>query len=127
MHLLSDPEVTMVNLEANDSWDAPCDSTAIVPINYFSEYGNHNYSQEDSMFYLVSEGEKLGGFNINQGGITKLYMKMNGYGGDGIDPCTSVWIDTNNNGVWDCGIDRLDDFQCPPEITTMADFIVEYE
>lgn len=124
-HLYADPSVTMTMLESMDSWGKPCDPDRAVPTNYFSVGGNYSLN-DDSLFYLVTDSEKMGGFTINAEGTTKFYMKMNGAGGDGIEPCRFKWKDYGNIGTWDCDIDSLD-FWCPPEVTTMFDFIVKYE
>ena len=47
------------------------------------------------------------------------------------DPYSFVfdWIDENNNGVWDCGVDRMDNFTCliTPPIESMWKIIPVYE
>lgn len=48
-------------------------------------------------------------------------------GRNGADtPCTTYLIDKNFNRKWDCGTDRMD-FDCPSDLETMWDFVVEYE
>ncbi len=123
---LSDPTQKIEMKQTMGSDSDPCDDEdKVVPTNYFSYGGNHNLV--GGVFKVVSEGEKVGGFEIKEGKITTVYMKLNGAGGDGIAPCTFDWLDVNSNGVWDCGVDQLENFDCPPEVQTMFDFIIEYE
>ncbi|MDO9154347.1 MAG: hypothetical protein Q7U47_11725 [Paludibacter sp.] len=122
----SNPSQKIEMKQTMGSDNDPCDDEdKLVPTNYFSDGGNHNLV--NNVFKLVSEGEKVGGFEIKEGKLTILFMKLNGAGGDGVAPCTFEWMDINSNGVWNCGIDQLDNFNCPPEVQTMFDFIVKYE
>jgi hypothetical protein len=114
--------------ERMGDWIGDCtDEEALAPTNYFNSSGNHNLSGEN--FIAVNPNEKLTGFEIKPGKITKLYWKL----GDERpwDPyvCTFEWIDENNNGIWDCGVDRMDNFNCNmnPPLETMWIFIAEYE
>lgn len=102
-----------------------CDDNETVIMDYFSNDGNHII--ENGVFKLVSSGEKVGGFEIKEGKITTVYLKLGGDSDVPITACTFEWLDNNNNGVWDCGIDRADNFECPPEVDVMFGFIVEYE
>lgn len=102
-----------------------CNDNETVIMDYFSNDGNHII--ENGVFKLVSSGEKVGGFEIREGKITTVYLKLGGDSDVPITACTFEWLDNNNNGIWDCGIDRADNFECPPEVDVMFGFIVEYE
>jgi hypothetical protein len=93
----------------------PADTT--IPANYFYSDGLHELDASGNFFMHQSE-EKLGGFEILDGQTTNLSWRMNIIHLD--------WIDTNTNGIWDTGIDGLDNWQLPPGVTTMFDFIVTY-
>ena len=88
--------------------------------NYFGPGGNH--IDENGIFKLVSAGEKLGGFTIEKGATVTLSWRM---GGGTTDVCTTLITDVNHNRRWDCGVDTMD-FDCPPTVTVMWDFVVEY-
>ena len=96
--------------------------TTWATTNYFSADGNHKLN-DDNSYELVSEGEKLGGFNIEEGKIAVVSWR---FGAGATQPCITYLIDENDNLEWDCGVDRMD-FWCPPEVEYMWDFIVEYE
>lgn len=124
VELISDPSVTYELLESMGSWTDPCNEhdTSFVAANYFSTGGNHSLN-DDGLFELVSEGEKIGGFTIEEGRRAIVSWRL----GAGVtDPCINYLIDENQNGVWDCGIDYIEDV-CPPEMVYMWDFLVEYD
>lgn len=66
-------------------------------------------------------GEKVGGFTLKKGGTVNLVWRM----GAGVtDVCTTIIVDNNGNRRWDCGVDEMN-FECPPSVKYMWDFIVE--
>lgn len=124
----SDRSKTIEMLERNGDWNGSCtDFNEFAPVNYFNSKGNHQLS--GGKFKVISQGEKLTGFEIKPGKITNLYWKL----GDEreFDPyaCYFDWIDVNNNGTWDCGVDRQDNYQCDvtPPYETMWIFIPKYQ
>jgi hypothetical protein len=119
----SDPDnvVEMKETMGNNN----CDDNETIIMDYFSNDGNHII--ENGLFKLVSSGEKVGGFEILEGKVTTVYLKLGGASDVPISACTFEWLDNNSNGIWDCGIDRADNFECPPEVDVMFGFIVEYE
>lgn len=124
----SDRTKVIEMLERNGDWNGSCtDFNDFAPINYFNSKGNHQLVS--GKFKVVAEGEKLTGFEIKPSKITNLYWKL----GDEreFDPyaCYFDWIDENNNGIWDCGIDRQDNYQCDvtPPYETMWIFIPKYQ
>lgn len=122
--LVSDTAVAFELLETMGSWTDACNvnDTSWARANYFGADGNHVLGA-DSLFDLVSEGEKLGGFSIEAGRTAVVSWRL----GAGVsEPCTTYLVDENSNGQWDCGIDRMD-FACPPEVQYMWDFVVTYE
>jgi len=81
------------------------------------------FLQSSSLFELASSGEKIGGFNIEADKTAIVTWRL----GAGVNtPCTTYLIDENNNLEWDCGTDRME-FECPPEVEYMWDFVVEYK
>jgi hypothetical protein len=122
--LVSDPNVAYELLETMGSWSSPCDEndTTWARTNYFGPDGNHSLGN-NGLFELVSAGEKLGGFNIEEGQVASVSWRL---GAGATEPCITYLIDENGNLLWDCGIDRMD-FECPPEVEYMWDFIVEYQ
>lgn len=122
--LVSDPSVSYELLETMGSWTSSCDENDITwaTTNYFSSDGNHKLNDND-LYELVSEGEKLGGFNIEEGKTAVVSWR---FGAGATQPCITYLIDENDNLEWDCGVDGMD-FWCPPEVEYMWDFIVEYE
>jgi hypothetical protein len=122
--LISDPSVKYELLETMGSWEDACDENdeSWAGTNYFGPDGNHNLSEDDT-FQIVSEGEKIGGFTIESGKTAVVSWRL----GAGVTtPCTTFLIDENDNLEWDCGVDRME-FDCPPEVEYMWDFVVEYE
>lgn len=121
--LVSDPSVAYELLETMGSYSAPCDENDLswARTNYFGPAGNHSLGA-NNLFEVVSEGEKLGGFNIEAGKTAVLSWRL---GAGATEPCTTFLIDENSNLQWDCGVDRMD-FECPPEVEYMWDFVVEY-
>jgi hypothetical protein len=110
-------------LETMGSWTDPCDATDTTwaATNYFSDAGNHSLN-DDGLFFLVTEGERIGGFTIEAGRISRVSWRM----GAGVtEPCLNLLIDENGNRMWDCGTDRIE-FVCPPELEYMWDFVIEY-
>ncbi|MCF8226042.1 MAG: hypothetical protein K9J30_09195 [Bacteroidales bacterium] len=122
--LVSDPSITYELLETMGSWTEPCDvnDTTWATTNYFGPAGNHRLNDDD-VFELVSDGEKIGGFTIEADKTAIVTWRL----GAGVTtPCITYLIDENDNLVWDCGIDRME-FECPPEMEYMWDFVVDYE
>ncbi|MDO9512385.1 MAG: hypothetical protein Q7J34_11545 [Bacteroidales bacterium] len=103
-----------------------CSYEGTIPASFFSTGGNYKIN-ENGKFYLTSSGEKVGGFEIQENKIAKVYWKLGGTSNIPITACTFDWVDVNNNGVWDCGTDRTDNFNCPPGVDVMWGFIVKYE
>ncbi|MDD2635261.1 MAG: hypothetical protein PHW82_07150 [Bacteroidales bacterium] len=124
VQLISDPSVKYELLETMGSWTAPCDPNddSWAATNYFSSDGNHALNT-NGVFELVSQGEKIGGFNII--GDKKATISWRFYAGV-TTPSINYLIDQNNNLEWDCGVDLLID-ESPPELKYMWDFVVEYE
>ena len=122
--LASNPSVAYQLLETMGSWTDSCDEndTTWAKTNYFGPDGNHILNN-DAIFELVSDGEKIGGFNIESGKIAVVTWR---FGAGATTPCTTFLIDENSNLEWDCGTDRME-FDCPPEVEYMWDFVVEYE
>lgn len=122
--LVSDPSIKYELLETMGSSFAPCDEndTSWVKPNYFSTDGNHKLNNE-GIFELVAPGEKVGGFSIEVGKTAIVNWRL----GAGVtEPCINYLIDVNGNRVWDCGEDYIE-YECPPEMEYMFDFVVEYE
>lgn len=122
--LISDPSTRYELLETMGSWTDACDEndTSWAVTNYFSADGNHKLN-DNNLFEIASEGEKLGGFTIEEGKKAIVSWRL----GAGVTAtCVTYLIDENGNLEWDCGIDRMD-FDCPPEVKYMWDFVVEYE
>ncbi|HPF65924.1 MAG: hypothetical protein M9926_16595 [Lentimicrobium sp.] len=122
--LVADPAVAYELLETMGSWTSPCDEndTTWAMTNYFGPDGNHILGNGGT-FELVSEGEKLGGFTIEEGRVANVTWRL----GAGVtEPCTTYLIDENNNLQWDCGVDRME-FECPPDAEYMWDFVIEYQ
>ncbi len=122
--LVSNPEISYELLETMGSWTSPCDEndTTWARTNYFGFDGNHILN-DNGTFELVSEGEKLGGFTIEAGKTAIVSWRL---GAGATQPCITYLIDENNNLEWDCGVDRME-FECPPEVEYMWDFVVEYK
>ncbi len=71
--------------------------------------------------YNVNPNERMGGFEIREGRVTRVKWRFN--------VLTVTWNDANANGVYDAG-DSLSDYQAPPDApssTNMMDFIIEME
>jgi len=124
VQLVSDPTVKYELLETMGSWTTPCDAadTTWATTNYFGPEGNHKLNDND-LFELVSSGEKIGGFNIEADKTAIVTWRL---GAGATTPCITYLIDENSNLQWDCGIDRME-FDCPPEVEYMWDFVVDYE
>lgn len=122
VQLVSDPSVKYELLETMGSWTAPCDEndTSWATTNYFGPDGNHKLN-DNSLFELVSSGEKIGGFSIDADETAIVTWRL--YAG-ATTPCITYLIDENDNLEWDCGVDRME-FECPPEVVYMWDFVVE--
>ena len=105
----------------NDVMELPSLGNSELPndaqlINYFGEEGLHEI--EDGLFVLRYPKERLGSFEIRPGRTTNVAMRMN--------LKTLDWIDNDGSGSWSEG-DELANWTVPEGITTMTDFIVEYE
>jgi hypothetical protein len=122
--LASDNSVVYELLETMGSWTDECDENdeSWAKTNYFSVDGNH-YLNENGVFELVSEGEKIGGFTLEADKTASLKWRL---GAGATETCTNYLIDVNGNRVWDCGVDYIEDV-CPPDMEYMWDFVVEYE
>ena len=95
-----------------------CDPDGESPVNYFYTDGLH-YIDEDSIFYMQTENERIGGFEIKESKTTTISWIIN--------LVSLEWIDVNENGVWDTGTDRLDNWKVGEGKETMFDFIISYE
>lgn len=84
--------------------------------NYFGEEGF--YEIEDGVFVSTNAEERLGFFEIKPDATTKVTMRMN--------LITLDWVDSDGSGEWSYG-DELTNWTVPEGVTTMTDFIVEYE
>ncbi len=124
-YLVSDPSIKYNLLESMRGWTDACDAndTTWAKTNYFSQDGNHSLN-DNNVFELVSEGEKLGGFSIEAGKTAVVSWRL---GADYTGTCYTYLIDENSNLKWDCGVDRMD-FECVPdeEDIYMWDFVVKY-
>lgn len=86
----------------------------------------YNIFNSEGLFVLDDEGllerqynnEKLGTFEILPGKKTIVTIRMNIVSMD--------WFDNDGDGQWSEG-DSIDNWMTPEGITTMADFIIEYE
>ncbi len=85
-------------------------------INYMGEDGL--YELKDGVLMLRHPNEKLGTFEIMPNKTTRVTMRMNIISID--------WHDNDGSGDWSNG-DQLSNWSLPEGITTMSDFIVEYE
>lgn len=88
----------------------------IIPTNYF--YNGGSYYTDSLGYFHYGNLESVGSFDITENNTTNLNWRMNIIHLD--------WIDVNSNGLWDTGTDKLDNWQLPPGVTTMFDFIVTY-
>lgn len=88
----------------------------IVPTNYF--YNGGGYFLDTLGHFQYGNAESVGSFQITENATTTLNWRINLIHLD--------WIDVNSNGTWETGTDHLDNWQTPPGITTMFDFIVTY-
>ena len=124
VELVSDPSVKYELLETMGSSLDPCNEndTSWVKPDYFSNDGNHNLN-DSGVFEVVSAGEKIGGFTIEEGKTAVVSWRL--FAGV-TEPCINYLYDLNGNLEWDCGIDDLEE-ECPPEMEYMWDFLVEYE
>jgi len=122
--LVSDPSVAYELLETMGSWTMPCNQndTSWAKTNYFGPDGNRTLNDLNK-FVLRTSGEKLGGFDIEANKTAVITWRL---GAGATEPCITYLIDENSNLKWDCGIDRME-FECPPEVKYMWDFVVEYE
>jgi hypothetical protein len=122
--LVANPSVKYELLETMGSWEDVCDENdeSWAKTNYFGPDGNHAMNK-DEVFEIVSEGEKIGGFTIEADKTAVVSWR---FGAGATTPCTTDLIDENDNLEWDCGVDRME-FDCPPEVKYMWDFVVEYE
>jgi hypothetical protein len=121
--LISDPSVKYELLETMGSWEDACDENdkSWADTNYFGPDGNHVLKGD--VFEMVTEGEKIGGFTIEPDKTAVVSWRL----GAGVTtPCTTYLIDENANLEWDCGVDSME-FDCPPEVKYMWDFVVEYQ
>lgn len=117
--------------ETMGSWTDACDDTlAIAPTNYMDKKGLF-YMNDKGKLILSQPKERFGSFDIKNGRMTNLYWKL----GDerNISPYLFWfdWFDENGNGLWDCGTDRMDNFdqskEIQPPVESMFTFIAEYE
>lgn len=103
---------TMEFPSLNDSGIGPNEQL----VNYFGEEGLHKI--QDGNFVLTHPNERLGVFEILPGQTTKVTSRVN--------IITIDWIDNDGSGNWSDG-DELTNWTVPDGVTTMSDFIVEYE
>jgi hypothetical protein len=124
VELISDRSVKYELLETMGSSFDPCDpeDESWAKTNYFSTGGNH-FLNDDNVFALASEGEKIAGFEVKEGARAIVSWRL---GAGATEPCINYLIDENKNRVWDCGVDYIED-ECPPDMEYMWDFVVEYE
>lgn len=122
--LTSNPSIVYELLESMGSSTDACDpsDTTWAKTNYFGPDGNH-YLNDNGIFQLASEGEKISGLKIESGKKSIVSWRL-GAGTTGT--CTNYLIDINGNREWDCGVDKVEDV-CPPDMEYMWDFVVEYE
>lgn len=73
---------------------------------------------EGGVFDEPYADEKIGGFEMRNGVVTKLTSRMNLSGLD--------WYDHDDSGDWSEG-DEISNWTVPPGVTTMSDFLVSYE
>lgn len=85
--------------------------------NVFGEDGLY-IPDENNLLVKVTNNEKLGTFEIKPGKKTLVTIRMN--------IMTLDWWDNDGNGKWSPG-DDIDNWTLPEGMTTMADFLVEYE
>lgn len=85
--------------------------------NIFGEDGLY-VPDEGNLLVKVMNNEKLGTFEIKPGKKTLVTIRMN--------TMTLEWFDNDNDGKWSSG-DHIDNWKLPEGITTMADFLVEYQ
>lgn len=117
---VSDPKKAWEILETMGSWGDACDPNddSLAQPDYFSTGGN--FGVVDGKFKLMSSGEKVGGFTIEEGKKSTIAWRL----GAGVNAtCINYLIDRNGNLKWDCGIDKIED-ECPPEVEYMWDFVV---
>lgn len=88
----------------------------VIPANYF--YNGGGYYTDSLGHFQYGNAESVGSFDITENGTTNLNWRIN--------LIHLNWIDVDSNGVWTTGIDNLDNWETPPGITTMFDFIVTY-
>ena len=97
-------------------------SEAVSPdelfVNYFGQDGLYEIDPESGLFYLFTGNEKLGSFDVKPAKTTRLTVRLNITGLD--------WHDMDGDGKWSDG-DDLDNWRTPEGISTMSDFIVEYD
>lgn len=108
--LASDSTIVYELLETMGSWTDPCNPNddSWANTNYFGPDGNHN-TNDQGILELVSAGEKVAPFTINEGKKTSLLWV---FGGGATEPCINKLIDNNGNREWDCGIDEIDFSEC---------------
>lgn len=112
---------TEVEMRSSLSEEGCGDETTIA--QFFSESGSH--ISEGGVFKVMSEGEKVGVFTIREGKTTSIYWKLGGPDAK-ITDCTFDWVDSATPGVWDCGVDKTQNFNCSVP-SVMFSFIVEEE
>jgi len=83
---------------------------------HFTETGG--FDIEDGVFVLGTDRERLGTFEIKANKTTNLIMRYN--------LKTLDWHDNDGSGDWSDG-DDISNWTVPEGVTTMMDFIVEYE
>lgn len=71
--------------------------------------------------YLKSPERRWMDLPSKTGGTVNLTWRM---GAGATDICTTIIVDNNKNRRWDCGVDEMN-FECPPSVKYMWDFIVE--
>ena len=85
-----------------------CPDESLV-INYFSSGGN--FSLQDNVFKLASKGENIRGFKVKAGETTTIQWML-GSPSMQMTDCSFEWVDVNQNGKWDCGVDQTRNHEC---------------
>lgn len=122
--LVANSSVSYEFLETMGSYSAGCDPNdqTWAKTNYFGPDGNHIIGTSGK-FELVAPGEKVAPVVVVEGKVAVVTWRM---GAGATVPCTTYIIDVNDNRQWDCGTDSMD-FECPPEVQYMWDFVFSYQ
>lgn len=102
-----DDQATEIEMPSSLDQGSCGDETLIT--QYFSPNGNHVL--EEGVFHVQSAGEKSSAFTINEGKTTTIKWQL-GKPGVQLTDCSFEWVDANDNGAWDCGVDSAQNAQC---------------